>query len=99
MRKLIIAVTALFTAFTAWVVGQTGFVGFYRQLLDSPVGWQVLADIGIALVLVLSWIARDARRTGRRFLPYLALTLGLGSIGPLLYLVLAPRDRRADPAR
>jgi Terpene cyclase DEP1 len=91
MRNLIIAATVLFTAFTAWVVAQTGLVGFYRQLLASPAGWQVLVDISIALVLVLSWVARDARRTGRRFLPYLVLTLGLGSIGPLLYLVLAPR--------
>lgn len=94
MRNLVIAVTVLFSAFTAWVIGQTGLLGFYRQLLDGPAGWQVLVDLGIALVLVFSWIARDARRTGRRFLPYLLLTLGLGSIGPLLYLVLAPRSSR-----
>lgn len=69
MRNLIIAVTVLFTALTAWVVGRTGLVGFYRQLRDGPVGWQVLVDIGIAPGLVRSWIACEARRTGRRVLP------------------------------
>ena len=56
----------------------------------------MLVDITIALVLVLTWMARDARHNGRRFLPYLLLTLGAGSIGPLLYLLLAPRARVKD---
>ncbi len=90
MRTVLLVVTAAFSAFTAWAVARTGYVGFYEQLLASRAGWQVLADITIALLLVLSWIRRDARAQGRRFWPYLALTLALGSLGPLLYLVLRP---------
>jgi hypothetical protein len=98
MQSLLIAVTALFSAFSAWVVANVGFVGFYRQLLATPVGWQIFIDICIALVLVLCWLRADAARTGRRFWAYLMLTLSLGSIGPLLYLLLAPRQARRATA-
>jgi len=94
MRPLLITVTAAFSAFTLWVLAQTGLVGFYQQLLGTHAGWQVFADIAIALVLVLAWMWRDAAQTGRRFWPYAALTLTLGSIGPLLYLLLMPSAAR-----
>jgi len=98
MRNLLLVVTALFSAFTGWVVWQTGYLGFFEQLLASPAGWQVLADITIALFLVLSWIRRDARARARLFWPWALLTVALGSIGPLLYLVLRPRTSRSEPA-
>lgn len=98
MRPLLVAVTAVFSAFTAWVVWQTGYVGFFSQLLSTPAGWQVLADIVIALFLVLSWIRRDARARSRRFWPYALLTVALGSIGPLLYLLLRPAAPPASGA-
>lgn len=90
MRLILVAVTAVFAAFTGWVVLQTGYVGFLEQLLATRPGWQVLVDVTLALVMVLSWVRRDARATGRRFWPYLVLTVALGSLGPLLYLVLRP---------
>ncbi len=95
MRLLLIAVTAVFSAFTFWVLAQTGLVGFYEQLLGTPAGMQVFGDIAIALVLVLSWRWRDAAAHGRRFWPYAIVTLALGSIGPLLYLLLMPAAARA----
>lgn len=98
MRTLLLAVTAAFSAFTAWVVWKTGYLGFFDQLFASPAGWQVMADIVIALVLVLSWIRRDARAHARRFWPYALVTVLLGSIGPLLYLLLRPAAPRAEPA-
>lgn len=90
MRTLLLAVTAGFTLFTAAIVGQTGLLGFYRQLLASPAAWQTLADVAIALSLVLVWMHQDARRSGRAFWPWVPLTLLLGSIGPLLYLLRRP---------
>lgn len=97
MRTVVAAVTAVFAAYTGWVLARTGFVGFFEQLLATPAGWQVLVDVTIALFLVLSWIRRDAREKGRSFWPYALLTVGLGSIGPLLYLTLRPR--RPEAAR
>lgn len=98
MRPFVVAVTAAFAAYTAWVVARIGYLGFYEQLLATPAGWQVLVDITIALFLVLSWMRRDARRARRRFWPYAALTLGLGSLGPLVYLVLGGASPRASDA-
>jgi len=90
MRWLLIVVTAAFSAFSLWVLGRTGLIGFYEQLLAGPAGWQILADIVIALTLVLVWLWHDARAVGRRFWPYAVLTLALGSIGLLLYLLIGP---------
>jgi hypothetical protein len=95
MRPLLITVTAAFSAFTFWVLAQTGLVGFYEQLLGSPAGMQVFADIAIALVLVLVWMWRDARANARSFWPYAVLTLALGSVGPLLYLLLISTGARS----
>lgn len=96
MRALLIAITAAFSAFTFWVLARTGPVGFYEQLLSTPAGWQVLADIAIALLFVLAWMWGDAQATKRRFWPYAVLTLVLGSIGPLLYLLLIPSGALAN---
>ena len=94
MRPLPAAVLAPFAALTGWVLWDVGFLGFYRWLLSSVAGWQLLADIVIALFLVLTWIRRDARRSGRRYWPWALLTVGLGSIGPLLYLATRPAEAR-----
>lgn len=99
MRNLLIVVTTLFSLFTGWVLWRTGLVGFFEQLLAGPAGWQVLADVTIALVLVLSWIRRDARHRARRFWPWALLTVGLGSLGPLLYLLTRARTGGPEGAR
>lgn len=90
MRILLVCVTIAFTAFTAWLVLTNGYVACWKQLLSTPLGWQVTADISIALFFVLSWIRRDARATSRPFWPYAAVTLTLGSLGPLFYFLLGP---------
>lgn len=93
MRPLLIVVTLAFTAWTGWLIVDVGYAGFYRQLLGTVSGWQVLVDIVIALSIVLGWIRGDARRSRRAFWPYAAVTVALGSIGPLLYLVLRRETR------
>ena len=87
MHRLLLLITAAFALFTAAVLAHTGLSGFYRQLLDTPAAWQTLLDISIALGLVLVWMWQDARQSGRRFWPWVPVTLLLGSFGPLLYLL------------
>jgi hypothetical protein len=50
----------------------------------------------IALTMVLVWMWRDARARGVSPLPYVLITLALGSVGPLLYLI---RTASSAPAR
>jgi len=99
MRFVLLVVTALFTVFTLGVVAHTALIGFYEQLLSTPAGWQVFADIVISLSLVLAWMWNDARRHARAWWPWAVLTLMLGSIGPLLYLLLRRSDKQHTLAR
>ena len=92
MRIALFVVIALFGGFTVWVVSQVGYLGFFRSLLSTAVGWQAFTDLCISLVLFTIWMSRDAKEAGRSPWIYLLITLFLGSLGPLLYL--AQRTRR-----
>lgn len=83
-----------FTLLTGYALVEVGYVGIFDYHRHSPAGWQVFADLVVALVLVLSWLVPEARRAGRNPWPWVVATLFLGSIGPLLYLVVAPGDGR-----
>ena len=74
-------------ALDALAVEQYGYIGLFR-LATSSFGTIVLTtDMVIALTLVAIWMGRDANERGVSAIPYLILTLALGSIGPLLYLL------------
>ena len=49
----------------------------------------------IAAVIVLVWMARDAKQRGATIWPYILITLTLGSIGPLIYLGFRPGSEPA----
>ncbi|MEM8563690.1 MAG: DUF2834 domain-containing protein [Pseudomonadota bacterium] len=66
---------------------QVGYVGIFDYQRHSSAGWQVFADLVIALLLVLTWLIADARRNGRNPWPWVLITLFTGSFGPLLYLI------------
>jgi hypothetical protein len=87
-------VLADFAALTAYVVAQYGVVGLFEQVFANWATTLVAVDLTIALSMVMVWMWQDARARGVSPLPYVALTLGLGSVGPLLYLV----RRAGDPS-
>ncbi len=88
MRLGILVTTLLaFTAVSVWLVHAQPFFGFLTLAMNDPWGGQVLLDLVIALTLFLSWAKRDARERGLPWLPYVGLTLLLGSIGALSYLI------------
>lgn len=86
-RALIAVVLVLFGALTAMALYQHGYWGIIAPHFQSTGAGQVFADLVIALVLVLIWIWRDARTTGRNPWPWVVATLALGSFGPLVYLL------------
>ena len=90
-------VLADFSALTAYAVAQHGIVGVFALAFANSATITLAVDAAIALTLVAGWMWRDARRRGVTPLPYLLLTMTLGSVGPLLYLVRRPSDQ--TPAR
>lgn len=83
---LLLLALAPLTAVALW---HDGYWGIFARQLQTWGGAQVLADLAIALCLVLAWLWKDARQTGRNPWPWLVLTLLAGSFGPLLYLLTA----------
>ena len=85
---LILAVVlADFLGLTGWALYHHGYVGLFETALATPAGIQVSTDLVVALSLVSLWMWRDARERGISFLPFALLTVTLGSIGPLCYLL------------
>jgi drug/metabolite transporter (DMT)-like permease len=97
-RLLAIAILPLFAALTVWAL-MNGGIGGILAFHQSPGGWQVFADLVIALVLLLTFLVPHARDLGRNPWPWVALTLALGSFGPLLYLATAGQSGNNDGDR
>jgi len=83
---LAIAILIPFSLLTVYAVMQVGYIGIFDYHRHSPAGWQVFADLVVALILLLTWLIPEAKKSGRNPWPWLALTLVGGSLGPLLYL-------------
>ena len=67
------------------ISGWGGIVDYFRNTNGMSVVLGV--DLVIALSWICTWMWRDARKNGRSPLGYVALTVALGSIGPLLYVL------------
>lgn len=89
-RTLLIITLAGFSVLTALALWQHGYWGLFAPAFQSYGAAQVLADLVIALVIILTWLWGNARATGRNPVPWVLLTLVAGSFGPLLYLLSQP---------
>jgi hypothetical protein len=87
----LLTVTLLvFTAYTAWVVHAIGYLTVFKHAFSMPGSLQVYVDLALCCTLALAWIWQDMRRRGQPLVYFFAisiLTLALGSIGPLTYLI------------
>jgi hypothetical protein len=92
-------VFAAFGAYSLYVMWEIGYFGIWQACMANIGTWQLLLDFVITSVLVVGYMARDARQTGRKLWPYALITLAAGSFGPLLYLLLAPREAGARLGR
>lgn len=92
-RNLAVLMAIPFLILSAYALMQVGYIGIFDYHRHSPAGWQVFADLVIALVLVLSWMIPEAKSRGDNPWPWVALTLFAGSIGPLGYLIFRDKKR------
>ena len=95
-KALLIFVLVVFSALTGYTLvhygGLFAWLSFYTR---DPASWQVVADLIIAMSLLLVFIRRDAQANGRPFVPWAVFCLVVGSFGPLLYFITA-KKRVAD---
>jgi hypothetical protein len=88
MQKIILsAVLIAFSVQGVYVLSQIGYWEIWRYEFAALAGQQVLADLTIALGLVMTWVWHDAKATGRNVWPWLIFALIAGSFSPLLYLL------------
>ena len=81
--SVVLAAFSVLTGYALYVHGAS----FVELATANAVTITLTADLLIALSLVVVWMWRDARDRGISPLPYVLLTLGTGSAGPLLYLI------------
>lgn len=86
-RSLIVVILLAFGALSATALWQYGYWGILAPHFQNSGAGQVLADLVIALSLVMVWMWRDAKATGRNPWPWIIATLATGSFGPLFYLL------------
>lgn len=76
-----------FSILTAYAVYLYGYAGFFREVTSNVASLTLLVDLVISLTIILVYMGNDARTHRISVFPYLLLTLGFGSVGPLLYLI------------
>jgi len=76
-----------FVGLEVYAIEQHGVVGLFEACLANAATTVAFVDLVIALGMVSLWVIFDARDHGVSPLPYVVLTLTLGSVGPLLYLI------------
>ena len=77
---------ALLMAITVYAIIDVGLMGIFGSVQSSG-ALQIFIDLVVALVLVLTWLIKDARQNDRNPWPWVVATLFTGSIAPLVYIV------------
>jgi hypothetical protein len=88
-KLLLMAAFIALGGITAVALWHEGLVGIFTAATSSYGSMQIFSDLVIALILVMVWMWRDAKNSGRNVWPWIVLTLAAGSFGPLLYLIAA----------
>jgi hypothetical protein len=92
-KALLIAVLIVFSALTGYtLVHYGGLIAWLLFYTRDPASWQIFADLVITMCLLLVFMHRDAKATGRPFWRWAIFSITCGSFGPLLYFITAKRE-------
>ncbi|MEM1141839.1 MAG: hypothetical protein AAGI88_04575 [Pseudomonadota bacterium] len=86
-RILSIVILVPFLLLTGWALMNGGIMGILNTH-QTPGGAQVFVDLIISLILLLTFLVPHARENDRNPWIWVALTVCLGSIAPLLYFAI-----------
>lgn len=86
-KSLLIPVFFAFGAFTVAADWHDGLAGIFAAIVRSYGSMQIVADMVIALSVVMVWMWQSARHTGTNIWPWVVATSGAGSFGPLPYFI------------
>ncbi|RPH48847.1 MAG: DUF2834 domain-containing protein [Desulfobacteraceae bacterium] len=86
-RNLLIITLIALSTITILALKYDGLWGIFAPNFQSFAEFQIYFDLVIVLGLFLVWMWRDATAAGCNPWPWLLLTLSVGSIGPLVYLI------------
>ncbi len=93
---IVLADFVALTGYTIFTESYLAFVPFVTEMATGSFwGLQLLVDFVLAVAIGLGFVLFDARRRGLTAWPFVVLTLTLGSIGLLGYLVY--RERASAP--
>ena len=93
MRIVLWIITLAFGAYSLWALAQVGYLGLWQGGFANIGATQITLDLVVSSVLLIGFVVRDARATGRTWWPFVVVTLVGGSFGTLAYL-LWPAARR-----
>lgn len=86
-KTLLILALVVHGGVTAGAIWNEGLAGIFGAIAHSYGSMQIFSDLVISLTLVMAWMWRDAKSSGRNIWPWIIATLAVGSFGPLLYLI------------
>ena len=89
---LLVVVLVLFGAFTAVALAVDGIVGILHAITFNLVSIQIFVDLLLAVLVIDSWVFRDARSRCRNPWPWMVASLVTGMFAPLIYLLTRSRD-------
>ncbi len=84
---LLLIVFVPYGVFSIDVIMTRGFGGLFALVGREPWALQMFLDLIILYVAFSVWLWRDARERKTAAWPFMAMTLNLGSMGALAYLV------------
>ena len=88
LRLLSILLLVPFLLLSAFALADVGYVGIIAYQLNGLAGYQVLADLAISLILLLTFLVPHARSGSVNPWPWVVGTCVVGVIAPLAYFAL-----------
>jgi hypothetical protein len=83
----LVSLFVAFTSYTLFVMAGHGYDGFLTLAGREPWALQLLLDLLLMLGLFSAWLVPDAKEHGLPAWPYVILSMTMGSMGALIYLL------------